>query len=79
MNDEDLGPVTVDGMAKFMTMFDGRDSLTKIEMYELGNERGYSDHQIDGMIESLLNYGYIHEPIKDHFKMLRKIGGLNHV
>lgn len=73
MNDEDLTPVTVDGMAKFMTIFDDRDSLTKGEIYEFGAERGYSEHQINGMIESLLNYGYIHEPIKDHFKMLRRI------
>ncbi len=72
-DDEDLAPVTVDGMAKFMTIFDDRDSLTKTEMHELGNERGYSDHQIDGMIENLLDYGYIHEPIRGHFKMLRKI------
>lgn len=65
--------VTVDGMAKFMTIFDNHDSLTRDEIHKFGVERGYSDYQIDGMMESLLNYGYIHEPIKDHFKMLRRI------
>lgn len=73
MNNEDLTPVTVDGMAKFMTIFDHRNCLTKDNIFELGANRGYSNHQINGMIESLLNYGYIHEPIKDHFKMLRRI------
>ena len=72
-DDEDLTPVTVDGMAKFMTMFDDRDSLTKDEINEFGAERGYSNHQIDGMMENLLDYGYIHEPIRGHFKMLRRI------
>lgn len=72
-DDEDLTPVTVDGMAKFMTIFDDRDSLTEGEIREFGVERGYSDQQIDGMMENLLDYGYIHEPIRGHFKMLRKI------
>lgn len=75
MNDEDRIPVTWDGMAKFMTIFDGHDYLTKGEIHEFGAGRGYSSYQIDGMMENLLDHGYIHEPIKDHFKMLRRIGG----
>jgi len=73
MNNEDLSSSTVDAMTNLMMIFDHRDTPTKDEVHEFGNERGYSDYQIDGMMESLLNYGYIHEPIKDHFKMIRKI------
>lgn len=72
-DDEDLTPTTTDDMIKLMGIFDRCDSPIKDKIYKFGAGQGYSDHQIDGMIENLLDYGYIHEPIRGHFKMLRKI------
>lgn len=74
MNDKDITQTTKNDMAKLMLIFDRRDSPTKDQIYAYGWGIGYSDYQIDRTMECLLDYGYIHEPIKDHFKMLRRIG-----
>jgi len=72
MNDEKTVPMMAGDVAKLMLIFDRRDSPTKDQIYEYGWGLGYSDVQINGMIEDLLNFGYIHEPIKDNFKMIRR-------
>lgn len=42
---------------------------------DYGRELGYNQHQVHLMMEKLLNFGYVHEPIQGHYAMTRDIKG----
>lgn len=69
MDDE----ITADGVRELSSVFDDRITVTREELYKFGLDLGYNKVQIAEMLEVLLDFGYIHEPIQGSFKFIREV------
>lgn len=71
MEDEEL---TTEDVRKLFDVFKNRGGTINNKIIcDFGRGLGYNQHQVHLMMESLLNFGYVHEPIQGQYAMVRDI------